>query len=150
MRLVTSLFIICVLLFQIGCSTQPNYISSATQKTTSQSGLRALPNWYHESVGYHLPGEQIYPDQPALAKLLMEADKAFMKDDLDACQILLERAQRIGTRETSVYVRLSYLYWVQQKNRQAEQMARRALAVLGADAIQKQEVSRLLTAIQSN
>lgn len=130
------------------CSTQTRSPDFAQPKPTS--GLATLPNWYHESVGYHLDGGQIYPDHPPLAKLLKDADKAFMRDDLAACQILLERAQRIGTRETSVYVRLSYLYWVQNKGRLAEQMARRALAVLGADAVQKREVSRLLSAIQSN
>ena len=138
-----------VLFFVAGCSTHVG-VPGTEPQTTGQSGLAALPNWYHPNVGYHMPGKQIYPDYPPLAKLLKEADKAFMKDNLASCQTLLERAQRIGTRETSVYVRLSYLYWVQNKTRLAEQMARRALAVLGADAIQKREVGRLLTAIQSN
>lgn len=145
MRLIVFVLFLSVL---AGCATQPS--STGFTKSTSKSGLSVLPNWYHESVGYHLDGGQIYPDHPPLAKLLKDADKAFMRDDLAACQTLLERAQRIGTRETSVYVRLSYLYWVQKKNKLAEQMARRALAVLGADTAQKQEVSRLLSAIQSN
>jgi len=131
-----------------GCSTSNLAPVAHTPATTA--GLELFPNWYHDSVGYQIKGGQRYPDQPALAKLLMDADKAFLRDDLVACQTLLERAQRIGTRETSVYVRLSYLYWVQQKTAQAEQMARRALAVLGTDVQQKQAVGALLQAIQAN
>lgn len=139
---------VCMVLALVGCSVAPS--QNIISENRVSGGLSVLPNWYHESVGYHLDGGQIYPDHPPLAKLLKDADKAFMRDDLATCQTLLERAQRIGTRETSVYVRLSYLYWVQKKNTLAEQMARRALAVLGADTAQKQEVSRLLAAIQAN
>ncbi len=133
----------------LGACSAPSLVP-VTSTAKSTAGLELFPNWYHDSVGYQIKGGQRYPDQPALAKLLMDADKAFLQDDLIACQTLLERAQRIGTRETSVYVRLSYLYWVQQKPALAEQMARRALAVLGSDVQQKQAVAALLQAIQAN
>ena len=135
-----------MLIIMSGCSHQP---FSSLDNAESHASGNTLPNWYHSTVGFQVEGGQDYPDQPALARLLMDADTAFMNDDLDRCQILLERAQRIATRESGVYVRLSYLYWVQNKPALAEQMSRRALAVLGNHAEQRQEVERLLYAIQN-
>ncbi|MEY8203445.1 MAG: hypothetical protein RPR40_00095 [Bermanella sp.] len=115
----------------------------------SKSTLALLPSWYHEEVGYQLAGGNHYPGNQALANLLRQADGAFMQADLARCQILLERAQRIASRDASVYVRLSYVYWVLHKTAQAEQMALRALALVAADAQAKLEVARLLAAIEA-
>lgn len=133
-----------ILLFLLsGCS-----LHSTMESLEAGETRNTLPDWYHDSVDFQVDGGHEYPDQPALAKLLRDADLAFIQNRLNDCLTLLERAQRISTRESAVYVRLSYLYWVQQKQSQAEQMARRALAVLGKDSAQKQEVQRLLAAIQ--
>ena len=112
------------------------------------SSLALLPNWYHEKLGYQVMGGNSYPENGTLASLLKYADNAFQHADLQACQILLERAQRIAARDAGVYVRLSYLFWVLDQSAQAEQMARRALAVMGQDSQAKAEVRRLLQGIQ--
>ncbi len=116
----------------------------------SESTLALLPNWYHEKVGYQLMGENQYPSNGTLAKLLKDADSAFMSQDLQACQILLARAQRINSSDAGVYVRLSYVFWVLDQMAQAEQMALRALAVMTNDEQAKAEVQRLLVAIQNS
>jgi len=121
-----------------------------SEPSRSESSLSLLPNWYHEKVGYQLMGGNNYPNNNALANLLKQADSAFMQLDLQRCQILLERAQRIASRDAAVYVRISYLYWVLDKAAQAEQMALRALAVMSDDAQAKLEVRRLLAGIQSS
>ncbi len=116
----------------------------------SESTLALLPNWYHEKVGYQLMGENQYPNNGTLAKLLKDTDSAFMSQDLQSCQILLARAQRINSRDAGVYVRLSYVFWVLGQMTQAEQMAVRALAVMSDDVQAKAEVQRLLLAIQNS
>jgi len=121
-----------------------------SEPSRSESSLSLLPNWYHEKVGYQLMGGNNYPNNNALANLLKQADSAFMQLDLQRCQILLERAQRIASRDAAVYVRFSYLYWVLDKAAQAEQMALRALAVMSDDAQAKLEVERLLAGIQGS
>jgi len=133
-----------------GCAPatyQPGMMGSAME---NESTLALLPNWYHEKVGYQLMGENQYPSNGTLAKLLKDADAAFMSQDLQACQILLARAQRINSSDAGVYVRLSYVFWVLDQMAQAEQMALRALAVMASDEQAKAEVQRLLVAIQSS
>ncbi len=93
-------------------------------------------------------GDNQYSGSGALVHLLQDADLAFNQMELQKCQIFLERAQRIASRESGVYVRLSYLFWVQGKSPQAEQMARRALAVMQGDGEGKTEIRRLLAANQ--
>lgn len=145
-RTVVKYLILATLILLAGCSSRPfESLQSVQEDKTSNT----LPNWYHPEVGFQMMGGADYPSQPALARLLVDADQAFIQNDLDRCQILLERAQRIATRESSVYVRLSYLYWVQNKPLLAEQMSRRALAVLGTDSEHRKEVARLLQAIQN-
>ncbi len=133
-----------------GCAPatyQPGVMGSAM---LSESSLALLPNWYHEKVGYQLLGENQYPRNGTLAKLLKDADSAFMSQNLQGCQILLARAQRINSADAGVYVRMSYVFWVQDQMAQAEQMALRALAVMTDDAQAKAEVQRLLLAIQNS
>jgi len=120
------------------------------ESALSATSLSLLPNWYHENVGYQLMGGNNYPSNNALANLLKEADSAFMQADLQRCQIFLERAQRIASRDAGVYVRLSYVFWVLNKTAQAEQMALRALAVMADDAQAKLEIERLLAGIQAS
>ncbi len=137
----------------VTCLLVLNACAPATFKSEhalSATSLSLLPNWYHENVGYQLLGGNNYPSNNALANLLKEADSAFMQADLQRCQIFLERAQRIASRDAGVYVRLSYIYWVLNKTAQAEQMALRALAVMADDEQAKFEVGRLLAAIQSS
>jgi len=119
------------------------------QFITSDTTLNTLPSWYHENVGFQLMGDNQYSGGGALIHLLQDADLAFTQMELQKCQIFLERAQRIATRDSGVYVRLSYLFWVQGKPAQAEQMARRALSVMSGDGEGKQEIKRLLSAIQA-
>jgi len=121
-----------------------------SEPSRSESSLSLLPNWYHEKVGYQLMGGNNYPSNNALANLLKEADAAFMQADLQRCQIFLERAQRIASRDAGVYVRLSYVFWVLNKTAQAEQMALRALAVMADDPQAKLEIERLLAGIQGS
>ena len=116
---------------------------------TADTSLASLPSWYHQNVGFQMMGDNHYSGSGALVHLLQDADLAFTKMELQKCQIFLERAQRIASRDSGVYVRLSYLFWVQGKPPQAEQMARRALAVM-QDGEGKKEIKRLLTAIQNN
>ena len=135
-----------LLLLLGGCAT-PNY---QYNQTFSSSQFSQMTNWYHDKLGFQLAGENAYPDLAALAALLKQADRAFMNQDFAACQILLERAQRISSRDAGVYVRLSYLYWLQDQQQQALQTARRALAVVGQDAQSRTEIQRLMIAIQQN
>ncbi len=114
------------------------------------ASLVMLPNWYHENVGFQVMGDNQYSGSGALVHLLQDADLAFTQLELQKCQIILERAQRIASRDSGVYVRLSYLFWVQGKSPQAEQMARRALAVMQGDGEGKNEIKRLLAAIQNS
>lgn len=131
------------------CSTAP-YQSIDQIEASSSDVLAQLPNWYHQNLGLQLNGGNDYPEQTALASLLKQADLEFIRGNFQACQILLERAQRISTREPSVYVRLSYLFWLENNTRSAEQMARRALALVASDVDASHEVKRLLYAIQAN
>lgn len=141
-----SLLVLAVLLLS-ACAKSPYY---AQQQVYSSSQFNQLPNWYHDELGFQLAGNNAYPEQPALASLLKQADTAFMQLDLDACQIFLERAQRISSRDASVYVRLSYLYWLQKNKPLATQTARRALAVVGNDEQSRIEIQRLIVAINQN
>jgi len=137
----------------VTCVLVLNACAPATFKSESAksaTSLSLLPNWYHENVGYQLMGGNDYPSNNALANLLMEADSAFMQADLQRCQIFLERAQRIASRDAGVYVRLSYVFWVLNKTAQAEQMALRALAVMADDPQAKLEIERLLAGIQGS
>ncbi len=137
----------------LSCLLLLNACAPATFKSDishSESSLSLLPNWYHEKVGYQLMGGNHYPNNNTLANLLKQADSAFMTLDLQRCQIFLERAQRIASRDAGVYVRLSFLYWVLDKSAQAEQMALRAMAVMSDDAQAKLEVERLLAGIQNS
>ena len=137
----------------LSCLLVLNACAPATFKSDivrSESSLSLLPNWYHEKVGYQLMGDNNYPIKNDLSNLLKQADSAFMQMDLQRCQIFLERAQRIASRDAGVYVRLSFLYWVLNKTDQAEQMALRALAVMSDDEQAKLEVRRLLAGIQSS
>jgi len=129
-----------------GCAGQIVKDNSITVDTS----LAMLPSWYHENVGFQLMGDNQYSGSGALVHLLQDADLSFNQMELQKCQIFLERAQRIASRESGVYVRLSYLFWVQGKSPQAEQMARRALAVMQGDGEGKTEIRRLLAAIQNN
>lgn len=142
-------FVVVVLVaFLSACSFQP-YQSMDHMQQSSES-LTLLPNWYHERLGLQLNGGNEYPEQQALATLLQQADLEFIRGNFQACQILLERAQRISTREPSVYVRLSYLFWLNDNIDSAEQMARRALALVVRDEMATEEVKRLLYTIQAN
>jgi hypothetical protein len=144
-----SLLLVVFIALLAACSTTP--YQSADQIQASHSEVLAqLPNWYHQNLGLQLNGGNEYPEQQALASLLQLADLEFMRSNFQACQILLERAQRISTREPSVYVRLSYLFWLENNTRSAEQMARRALALVVRDEEASAEVKRLLLAIQAN
>lgn len=146
-RVKPTLFVtgfVCILL--VGCAS-PNY---QYNQTFSSSQFSQMPNWYNDKLGYQLSGENVYPDLAALAALLKQADRAFMNQDFSACQILLERAQRISSRDAGVYIRLSYLYWLQGQQQQALQTARRALAVVGQDPQSRTEIQRLMVAIQQN
>jgi len=129
-----------------GCAGQVVKDNSMTDDTS----LDMLPSWYHQNVGYQLMGDNQYSGNGALVHLLQDADLAFTQRELQKCQILLERAQRISSRDSGVYVRLSYLFWVQGKSSQAEQMARRALAVMQGDSDGREEIRRLLAAIQKS
>lgn len=128
-----------------GCSA-PQYQS---QDGIVSESMRFLPNWYHHKLGLQLLGDNQYSTAPQAA-LLRKADVAFFEDDLQSCQIFLERAQRIAPRDASIYVRLSYLYWLQEQSPLAVQTARRALAVVGSDQLAREEVQRLITEIQKN
>ena len=142
-------FIIIVLIvFLSACSTQ-QYQSQDQQQLESEF-LSSLPSWYHDKLGLQLNGYNQYPQNGALSTLLQQADIEFVRGNFQACQILLERAQRISTREPSIYVRLSYLYWLEDNIQGAEQMARRALALVVRDKPATEEVKRLLYAIQAN
>jgi len=142
-------FVVVVLVaFLSACSFQP-YQSMDHMQQSSES-LALLPNWYHERLGLQLNGGNEYPELQALATLLQQADLEFIRGNFQACQILLERAQRISTREPSVYVRLSYLFWLNDNVDSAEQMARRALALVVRDEQATEEVKRLLYTIQAN
>jgi hypothetical protein len=127
------------------CST-PVYHPTAI---LSSEVFDELPNWYDDRLGLQLQGNNHYPSG-AHGSLLQQADQAFSQNNLQNCQIYLERAQRIATRDAGIYVRLSYLYWLQEKSSQALQTARRALSVVGQDELAKQEIQRLIEAIQKN
>ncbi|MFT6260954.1 MAG: hypothetical protein ACJA0E_001017 [Bermanella sp.] len=131
------------------CSVQRHQSVDQIQANKS-SGFSMLPSWYHPDLGLQLLGDNEYPEQTALASLLQKADRAFLLNELQSCQILLERAQRISTRDPGVYVRLSYLSWLDGNLNKAEQMARRAFALVASDQYANIEVRRLLTAIQAN
>ncbi len=137
--------IILSLLLLTACSS-PQY--HPTQILNSHV-FDVLPNWYHDQLGLQLLGGNTYEDVPHKI-LLQQADAAFMQENLQACQIYLERAQRIEPRDAGIYVRLSYLYWLQQKPAQAIQTARRALSVVGADDLAKQEIKRLIQGIDQS
>jgi len=130
------------------CSTQQ--YQSFNESSSSTMALDYLPNWYHDKLGFQLNGANHYPQAGALSTLLQQADLEFIRENFQASQILLERAQRIATREPSVYVRLSYLFWLEDNTQGAEQMARRALALVVSDQKASEEVKRLLYAIQAN
>ncbi len=146
MKCLNRFILISIFIFLSACSQLP----IQTQSVLSDNSLIQLPNWYHDSVGLQLLGENQYPKNRALATLLNNADQAFMQENLTASLAYLERAQRIATREPGLYVRLSYLFWVQQKNEQAIQMARRALALMQSTDTAREEVQRLLVAIKQN
>lgn len=142
-----KLLVVLFLTFTLaGCAGQIVKDNSITMDTS----LAMMPAWYHENVGFQLMGDNQYSGSGALVHLLQDADLAFTQLELQKCQIFLERAQRIASRDSGVYVRLSYLFWVQGKSPQAEQMARRALAVMQGDGEGKKEIKRLLAAIQNN
>jgi hypothetical protein len=143
-----SFILLSVVALLGGCSMQP--YQSVDQIQASSSGFSLLPNWYHPDLGLQLLGDNQYSEQVAFASLLQKADRAFLLNDLQACQILLERAQRISSRDPGVYVRLSYLSWLDDNLNGAEQMARRALALVMSDQAARNEVKRLLNAINAN
>lgn len=150
MKLVFKILIAVSVLSLLGaCSMQP-YQSVDQIQASQTSGFAMLPNWYHPDLGLQLLGDNEYPEQTALASLLQKADRAFLLNELQSCQILLERAQRISTRDPGVYVRLSYLSWLDGNIDKAEQMARRAYALVASDKYANKEVRRLLMAIQAN
>ncbi len=143
---------ICIVVFVVSVLLSVTACAPATFKSdavTSDMSLELLPNWYHQKVGFQIIGANHYPENGALAKLLKDADNAFNNQNLQACQIFLERAQRISARSSGVYIRMSFLFWILDESVQAEQMARRALAVMGSDNLAKAEVKRLLQGIQS-
>jgi len=127
------------------CSQMPQ------QSYEAQVGehFQYFPNWYHHNVGHQLYGHNEYVST-AQGALIRQADTAFFEDNWQACQIFLERAQRIAPRDPAIYVRLSYLYWVQMEKPLAIQTARRALSVVGSDAMAKDEILRLLAVIEQN
>ena len=136
--------LVFIVVFLSACAS-PQYHPTAT---LSSEVFDELPNWYDDRLGLQLLGQNQYPSGPHGA-LLQQADLAFTQNNLQACQIYLERAQRIETRNAGICVRLSYLYWLQQKSSQALQTARRALSVVGNDDRAKGEINRLISAIQS-
>lgn len=144
MKFLTVLLIVLL----SACSTQTYHPQDQAQ--LDSEFLSGLPNWYHDKLGLQLNGDNQYPQGGALSTLLQQADIEFVRGDFQACQILLERAQRIATRAPSVYVRLSYLFWLEGNIQGAEQMARRALALVVRDEPASEEVKRLLYAIQAN
>jgi len=148
-ELMKSVLLVVFIALLAACSTAPYQSVDQIQANNSEV-LAQLPSWYHQNLGLQLNGGNEYPEQQALASLLQQADLEFIRGNFQACQILLERAQRISTREPSVYVRLSYLFWLDGNTQGAEQMARRALALVVRDQDASDEVKRLLYAIQSN
>ncbi len=149
MKLLNMAVILSVLLTMILGVSACAPATYRADNLSSDTSLALLPNWYHPKIGYRLMGANAYPENGTLATLLKDADNAFNLQNLQACQIYLERAQRISARAPGVYVRLSYLFWLLDEPAQAEQMARRALAVMSNDVQARSEVKRLLISIQS-
>ena len=139
-------YIVLLSVILLSACTSPQYHPTAI---LSSEVFDELPSWYDDRLGLQLQGNNQYPSG-AHGALLQQADLEFAQNNLQNCQIYLERAQRIATRDAGIYVRLSYLYWLQEKSAQALQTARRALSVVGQDELAKQEIQRLITAIQKN
>lgn len=135
--------LICVCVYLAGCAQTPQQ----ALMQVNHSNFATFPNWYHARLGVQLNGENQYTGYGPLDTLLQQADARFWQDDFQSCLILLERAQRIATRNAAVYMRLSYLLWVLDKPAQAEQTARRALAVSLLDDPARKEALFLLNAI---
>lgn len=138
-----AIVMVCVLAYLAGCAQTPQQALIEV----NQSHFATFPNWYHPRLGVQLNGENQYTGYGPLDTLLQQADERFWQDDLQSCLILLERAQRIATRNAAVYMRLSYLLWVMDKPAQAEQTARRALSVSLLDDPARKEALFLLNAI---
>ncbi|WP_396588540.1 tetratricopeptide repeat protein [Bermanella sp. R86510] len=146
LRYTFNVLLVTFMVFALSaCSTAPKQLQDESQSTV----VTQLPSWYSQELGYQVYGGNEYTQTPsALANLLRKADIAFIKQDYDRCQILLERAQRINSQDASVYVRLSYLAWMQNDPQLAIQMARRALVFVGDDQAAQQEIKRLIRTIE--
>ena len=144
-------YFVFVLLFSLlaGCANQQSLTFIGDENTGEQitSELFAsLPAWQVPGFAVQINGGNQYPQQGALAKLLADADSAFLQRRYADCRSYLERAQRIAPREVSVYVRLSYLALLFSQKSQAQQLALRALALSGSDEQVRGEVNKLLGA----
>lgn len=144
-------YLVFVLLFSFvaGCANQASltYIGDENADGQTASELFAsLPAWQVPGFAVQINGSNTYPQQGALAKLLADADSAFLQRRYADCRSYLERAQRIAPREVSVYVRLSYLALLFSQKSQAQQLALRALALSGSDEQVRSEVNKLIGA----
>ena len=140
--------IFSVFLLLAGCASQNSftYLEEDGQMQTATPLLASLPAWQMPGFALQINGGNQYPAQPALAKLLADADSAFNQRRYADCRSALERAQRIAPREVSVYVRLSYLSLLLSQKSQAQQLALRALALSGNDEQVRSEVNKLIVA----
>lgn len=137
---------ILLVILMAGCASQSSltFIGDETIETQSSLLLASLPAWQVPGFAVQINGGNQYPQTGALAKLLADADSAFLQRRYADCRSYLERAQRIAPRDVSVYVRLSYLSLLLSQKEQARQLALRALALSGSDEQVRSEVNKLI------
>jgi Tfp pilus assembly protein PilF len=73
------------------------------------------------------PGETAVPADSASAGLIADAGQAQGSGDWQRAEALLQRAQRIDSRNARVYLALSRLYRAQGETSQSRSMAERGL-----------------------
>lgn len=120
-----------------GFSVQPLYPSQSADRASGQvqdgyqSGVQANSQYGSAQSGYQSGDAAPASSNPAVVALLDSARQQQVAGSLAAAQTSLERAQRIAPRDPQVYYQLADIQRQMQKYAEAEQLARRGIALAG-------------------
>ncbi|AFJ03283.1 hypothetical protein Q7C_2147 [Methylophaga frappieri] len=89
-----------------------------------------------------------FRSKPAVVALIDKAQAASTAGNLASAQSDLQRAQRISPRDPNVYLKLATIHYQMQDFAQAEQLAKKGVAVSGSDLQLRQRLWQLIADIR--
>ncbi len=132
--LVVSIVLLSVSL--VGCSVQPTAVVPATQEheaPTKQGARMSVPQQKTQKAYEPSARTNTTYLSPAAQELVVKAKQYSGSGDSVSALRYLERAQRISPRAPQVYLAMAEVRLQQGENRQARQLANKALSLVGDD-----------------